>query len=69
MKLILVCFLLLGFSLEAKESRLDKDEKKFRKVKSYTLKDFHFNWQIRYMDIVGFQVTESDGKHFHYLKM
>ncbi len=56
--------LFLGLSLEAKEAKLDKGEKKFRQVESYTLNDFHFNWPIIYMDIVNFQTEASDGKHF-----
>lgn len=64
MLLIIGIVLFLGFSLQAKEAKLDKGEKKFRQVKSYTLKDFHFNWSIIYMDIVSFHTNESDGKHF-----
>ncbi len=56
--------LFLGFLLEAKEARLDKGEKRFRQIKSYTLKDFHFNWPVTYLDIVNFQTEASDGKHF-----
>lgn len=66
---VLLCLGILLFSsmhLEAKENKvkLEKGEKKFRNIKSYTLRDFNFNWHISYMDIVVFQTNESDGKDF-----
>ena len=66
---VLLCLVILLFSsmhLEAKQNniKLEKGEKKFREIKAYTLKDFHFNWYITYMDIVNFHTNESDGKDF-----
>ncbi len=47
-----------------KNIKLDKGEKKFKVLNAYTLKDFHFKWNITYMDIVNFDTENSDGMHF-----
>lgn len=54
--------LFLGVLLEAKETKLERGEKRFRQLKSYMLKDFHFNWKIHYLDIVTFQTNAPEGK-------
>jgi len=61
--------LLSNMQLEAnvKNIKLDKDEKRFKVLNTYTLKDFHFNWDITYMDIVNFDTENSNGIHFSLL--
>ena len=60
--------LLLGMNSEAKDLsakiRLEKGEKKFKPLESYTLNDYHFAWKIIYMELMSFYTEASDGKTF-----
>ena len=38
---------------------LQKGEKRFHTMKSYTLDDFHFKWHIRYFDVVTYEADRS----------
>lgn len=67
--LYLIVILLISTNLQAKSPyiKLDKSEKRFKKIKDYKLKDFNFNWNINYMDIVNYDVKSSDKIHFSLL--
>ena len=75
---ILLLLLLSGIHLEAKDIfpkiRLEKGEKKFKSLKQYTLKDFHFTKDIAYMDVVKYDVTkklklQKEGNFRYVMKM
>jgi hypothetical protein len=53
-------------SVMAKELniKLEQNEKKFKQLESYVLNDYHFAWNIIYMDIMGFYSEASNGKTF-----
>ena len=45
--------------------KLEKDEKRFKRVESYRWKDFHLGWKVSYFDMVSFNTLPSEGKRFH----
>ena len=67
-KSILVLLLLGSMQLEAQDTsstvRLEKGEKKFKNLNAYTLKEYHFVWNISYLDLINFFTKASDGKSF-----
>jgi len=44
--------------------KLSKIEKRFKRFKSYSWRDFHLGWKVDYFDVVSFNTLPSDGKHF-----
>lgn len=59
-----VLLLLLGsMQLEARvgfpKIKLERGEKKFKSLKEYRLKDFHFSKSIAYMDVVKYDVSQK----------
>ena len=63
---IIISTLLWGTPLHAKtiNVKLEKDEKVFHQLSTYTLKDFHFAWDIDYLELFVFDAESSDGKNF-----
>ena len=66
-----VLLIFFSMQLEAKNGtsrvNIDKGEKKFKQLEAYTLNDYHFAWNIVYMDIMGFYSEASNGKSFKFL--
>jgi len=63
---IVIATLLWGTPLQAKKVKvkLDRGEKVFHQMPAYTIKDFHFAWDIGYLEFFVFDAESSDGKKF-----
>ena len=63
---IIISALLWGTPLQAKKVKvkLDRGEKMFHQIPAYTIKDFHFAWDIGYLEFFVFDAESSDGKKF-----
>ena len=77
-KSILLLLMLGSMQAEAQidypKIRLEKGEKKFKSLKQYRLKDFHFTKDIAYIDMVKYEVTkklklQKEGKFRYIMKM
>jgi len=44
--------------------KLEPGEKKFKQIENYTMKAYHFDRKIIYLDIANFTADTSDGNHF-----
>jgi len=54
-----VCSSLYGFGGKVLHPSLPKGEKHFHELKTYTLKDFNFAWDIHYFEVVTYEVNPT----------
>jgi len=54
-----ICSSMYGFDRKVLNPSLQQAEKRFHKLKTYTLKDFNFAWDIHYFEVVTYEVDRT----------